>query len=64
MIPKFLDYTVTPADLRYMLEEDITKLMIFADRDRKDSDIAEKLYWWCVKEINFRMDLSGAEYEQ
>lgn len=36
MIPKYLDYTVTPADLRNMPEENVIELMIFTDRDRKD----------------------------
>ena len=55
---------VTPADLRNMSEENVIELMIFTDRDRKDNEDAEKLYWWCIQEINFRMDLSGSEYEQ
>lgn len=54
MIPKYLDYTVTPADLRNMPEENVIELMIFTDRDRKDNEDAEKLYWWCIQEINFR----------
>lgn len=64
MIPKYLDYIVTPADLRNMSEENVIELMIFTDRDRKDNEDAEILYWWCIQEINFRMDLSGYEYEQ
>lgn len=35
MIPKYLDYIVTPADLRNMPEENVMELMIFTDRDRK-----------------------------
>lgn len=64
MIPKYLDYTVTPADLRNMSEENVMELMTFTDRDRKNNEDAEKLYWWCIQEINFRMDLSGFEYKQ
>lgn len=64
MIPKYLDYTVTSADLRNMSEENVMELMIFTDRDRKNNEDAEKLYWWCIQEINFRMDLSGSEYKQ
>ena len=64
MIPKYLDYTVTPADLRNMSEENVIELMIFTDRDRKDNEDAERLYWLCIQEINFRMDLSGYEYGQ
>ena len=64
MIPKYLDYTVTPADLRNMSEENVIELMIFTDRDRKDNEDAERLYWCCIQEINFRMDLSGYEYGQ
>ena len=55
MIPKYLDYTVTPADLRNMSEENVIELMIFTDRDRKDNEDAERLYRWCIQEINFRM---------
>ena len=47
MIPKYLNYTVPPADLRNMSEENVIELMIFTDRDRKDNEDAEKLYWWC-----------------
>ena len=64
MIPKYLDYIVTPADLRNMSEENVIELMIFTDRDRKDNEDAERLYWLCIQEINFRMDLSGYEYKQ
>ena len=64
MIPKYLDYIVTPADLRNMPEENVMELMIFTDRYRKNNEDAEKLYWWCIQEINFRMDLSGSEYKQ
>ena len=35
MIPKYLNYTVTPADLRNMSEENVIELMIFTDRDCK-----------------------------
>lgn len=64
MIPKYLNYTVTSADLRNIPEENVMELMIFTDRDRKNNEDAEKLYWWCIQEINFRMDLSGSEYKQ
>ena len=64
MITKYLDYTVTHADLRNMSEEHAIELLIFTDRDRKDNEDAERLYWWCIQEINFRMDLSGYEYGQ
>ena len=64
MIPKYLDYTVTPADLRNMSEENVIELMIFTDRDRKDNEDAEKLYWCTIQEINIRMELSGSQYEQ
>lgn len=43
MIPKYLDYIVTPADLRNMPEENVMELMIFTDRDRKNNEDAEKL---------------------
>lgn len=64
MIPKYLNYTVTSADLRNIPEENVMELMIFTDRDRKNNEDAEKLYWWCIQGINFRMDLSGSEYKQ
>ena len=35
MIPKYLDYTVTPADLRNMPEENVIELMIFRDCEKK-----------------------------
>lgn len=53
MIPKYLNYTVTSADLRNIPEENVMELMIFTDRDRKNNEDAEKLYWWCIQGINF-----------
>lgn len=44
MIPKYLAYIVTPADLRNMSEENVIELIIFTDRDRKDNEDAERLY--------------------
>lgn len=54
---KFLDYTVKESDLTDMSDKDISELLMFTDRDRAELPVAEKIYWWCVKEINRRIEL-------
>lgn len=62
---KILDYTISKEAIRSMDEYGLADLLMYTDRDRKDLDVAEKIYWWCVEEINRRLD-SGetSEYEQ
>lgn len=62
---KILDYTISKESIRSMDECELAALLMYTDRDRKDLDVAEKIYWWCVEEINRRLD-SGeiSEYEQ
>ena len=51
-----LDYTISRDDLYEMSEHDVCELLMYADRDRKTLPVAEKIYWWCIEEINRRFD--------
>lgn len=52
---KIVDYTISKDDLRQMDENELSDLLMYTDRDRKDLDVAEKIYWWCIEEINRRL---------
>jgi len=51
-----IDYTISELDIRNMEEMDLADMLLFTIRDRKELEVAEKIYWWCVKEINRRLD--------
>jgi len=53
---RIIDYTITESDLVGMDEISLADMLLYTDRDRKEFDVAEKIYWWCVKEINRRLD--------
>lgn len=53
MIPKYLNYTVTSADLRNIPEENVMELMIFTDRDRKNNEDAKNYIGGAYKESIF-----------
>lgn len=53
---KIIDYTINESDLINMDEKSLADIFMYADRDRKELEIAEKIYWWCIKEINRRLD--------
>lgn len=53
---KIIDYTINESDLLNMDEKSLADIFMYADRDRKELVIAEKIYWWCIKEINRRLD--------
>lgn len=62
---KILDYTISKEALCNMNDKEFAEMFMYADRDRKDLDVAEKIYWWCVEEINRRIDTEDAyEYDQ
>lgn len=48
--------TITIDDLRVMNNKEISRIFMYASEDRIKSSIAEKVYWWCVNEINRRTD--------
>ena len=48
--------TITIDDLRAMSNKEISRIFMFASKDRIKSSIAEKVYWWCVNEMNRRTD--------
>lgn len=54
---KILDYTISKDSLVKMNDKELSKLLMYADRDRKESEDAEKIYWWCIEEINKRIEL-------
>lgn len=61
---KFLDYTLSDGDILNMDEDMLYRYLMFTDRDRKDLDIAEELYWKIIREINRRMDTGEIEREE
>ena len=56
---KILDYTIKKEALEDLSDDDLSELLMYTDRDRKELDIAEKIYWWCVEEINRRIERSS-----
>lgn len=53
---KILNYTIEKDALRKMTDDELAELFMYTDRDRKDLEVAEKIYWWCVEEINRRIE--------
>lgn len=53
---KIIDYTISKEDIAQMEDKEIAELFMYSDRDRKEFEIAEKIYWWCIEEINRRID--------
>ena len=59
---KYLDYTITQSDIEQLDEHTLARYLMFTDRDRKDLEIAEILYWLIIKEINRRIDSGIIEF--
>lgn len=53
---KILDYTISKDALYSMDDKELSELLMYTDRDRKELEVAEKIYWWCIEEINRRID--------
>lgn len=53
------DYTISQEDLRQLTDLELARYLMWTDRDRKDLAVAEKIYWWCVEEINYRSGQSS-----
>lgn len=49
-----LPYDEDRSDIRIMDEDELTTMLMFADRDRKENLKAERVYWLCIEEINRR----------
>lgn len=58
---KIIDYTISKEDLSQKEDRELAKLFMYSDRDRKELEIAEKIYWWCVEEINRRIDCEESQ---
>ena len=51
---KILDYTISREQISNMSDKEVCDYLMYSDRDRKELDIAEKIYWWCIEELNMR----------
>lgn len=47
-------YDENKNDIKEMAEEELANLLMFSDRDRKNNEEAERVYWLCIDEINRR----------
>ena len=59
---KFLDYTISREQLLNMSDKEVCDYLMYTDRDRKELDIAEKIYWWCIEELNMRYPEGSDDY--
>jgi hypothetical protein len=59
---KYLDYTMTDFEIENLDNHTLARYLMYTDRDRKDLDIAEILYWKIIKEINKRIDSGAIDY--
>lgn len=41
-------------DVKQMTEDELANMLMFSDRDRKNNEKAERVYWLCIYEINRR----------
>ena len=41
-------------DIKRMTDDELTDMLMFSDRDRRNNEKAEKVYWMCISEINQR----------
>lgn len=41
-------------DIRNMTDDELVDMFMFPDRDRKNNEKAERVYWLCISEINKR----------
>lgn len=47
-------YDEDEMDIRNMTDDELANMLMFSDRDRKNNDKAERIYWLCVSQINQR----------
>lgn len=52
-----IDYTVTYPELQQYSDYELSSLMMYSDRDRKDNYWAECVYWMCILEISNRREI-------
>lgn len=51
-----LPYNEDALDISKLSDEELANMLMFSDRDRKENNRAEKVYWLCINEINARLD--------
>lgn len=49
-------YNEEAKDLKTLTDIEVSRLLMFSDRDRKDNQEAERVYWLCIYEINERIE--------
>lgn len=42
--------------IELLSDEELARMFMFSDRDRKKNSEAERIYWCCVEEINRRIE--------
>ena len=47
-------YDEDERDIGQMTEDELVNMLMFSDRDRKNNEKAERVYWLCIYEINRR----------
>lgn len=47
-------YQEDKSDIRRMEDKELATMMMFADRDRKNNPDAERVYWLCIEEADWR----------
>ena len=47
-------YKEDKSDIRRMEDKELATMMMFADRDRKNNPDAERVYWLCIEEADWR----------
>ena len=52
-------YDEEETDVKKMTDDELTNMLMFSDRDRKNNDKAEKVYRLCIDEINQRKNRIG-----
>ncbi len=52
---KIVDYTLSENEINELSDRELSELLMYTDRDRKEVPIAEDIYWICIKVINRRI---------
>lgn len=47
-------YDEDERDIGQMTDDELANMLMFSDRDRKNNEKAERVYWLCIYEINRR----------
>lgn len=49
-------YNEDAGDISKLSDDELADMLMFSERDKKENDRAEMVYWLCVAEINARID--------